>query len=62
LQDLDGIFSASKEITQLSSIESDTFLLNVFNEHVTFNSVTKFENENVLEVVAPIIMVKKKFF
>ncbi len=62
LQDLDGIFSASKEITQLSSIESDTFLLNVFNEHVTLTRVTKFENENVLEVVAPIIIDEEEVF
>ncbi|HPI19328.1 MAG TPA: ATP-binding protein [Candidatus Kapabacteria bacterium] len=62
LQDLDGIFSASKEITQLSSIESDAFLLKVFNEHVTLTRVTKFENENVLEVVAPIIINEEDVF
>ena len=56
LQDLDGIFSASKKITELSSIERDSFLLKIYNEKITLTRIDFFEKEEILEVAAPVIL------
>ncbi len=54
MQDTEGVFAASANISELSSIGRDTFLLEALRSNRPLTRARKYEGEEVYEVVAPV--------
>lgn len=54
LQDEAGIIAATKNITDISSLKSDNFLLNTYNKDTLSTRIFDFNEQEVFEVVKPL--------
>jgi two-component system, NtrC family, sensor histidine kinase HydH len=56
LQDEYGITVASRNVKELSSITSDSFLVNVMKKDTSNSRITQYNERDILEVATPIFM------
>lgn len=56
LQDFDGIILASAGISRMQSIESDSFLVNAYEQNKISSRITQLEDKKIFEFVRPFIL------